>query len=113
MEVRHNSNQEGTWRYDWIRDMEDPFLLEYSHGLLSLFPYSNQEYQPRGGTAHSRLGPPTSIEKMLHEPIWKDFKLGLLFQNVSNFCQADTRLASMVCFLNYFPKGQCYHLHLR
>lgn len=55
---------------DWIRDMEDPYLLEYSHGLLSLFSYSNQDYEPRGGTVRSELGPRTSIKKMLHEPFW-------------------------------------------
>ena len=31
------------------------------HDLLSQLPYSTQDHQPMCGTAHSELGPPTSI----------------------------------------------------
>jgi hypothetical protein len=30
-----------------------------SPGLLSLLSYRTQDYQPRDGTTHNRLGPPT------------------------------------------------------
>lgn len=37
-------------------------------GLLSRLSYTLQDYVPRGGTAHSELGPPMSMTNQDHTP---------------------------------------------
>lgn len=56
------------------------------------------------GTAHSDLGPPTSIKKiyhrLTHKPIWGDiFSTRVPSSQMTLGCQADIQLAKDTCLL--------------
>jgi hypothetical protein len=63
-----------------------------SPGLLSLLSYRTQDYQPRDGTTHNGLGPPSLIENMPYSWIsWRHFlKGGSFLCDNSSLCQVDT-----------------------
>jgi len=55
-----NSHRAGTWRQELIqRPWKVAAYWLASPGLLSLLSYRTQDYQPRDGTTHNMLGPPT------------------------------------------------------
>jgi hypothetical protein len=64
-----------------------------SPGLLSLLSGRSQDYQPRDGTTHNRLGPPLLITKMPYSWIlWRHFLKGSSFLcDSSSLCQVDTQ----------------------
>jgi hypothetical protein len=54
-----NSDRVGTWRQELMqRSWRDAAYWLASPGLLSLLSYRTQDFQPRDGTTHNRLGPP-------------------------------------------------------
>lgn len=65
-----------------------------------------QDHQPRGGTARSDLGPPTSLinqengpQACPHADLMEAFsQVRSLFPNDSNLCQGDTVLTRMASF---------------
>ena len=55
-----NSHRAGTWRQEWmLRPWKDVTYWIASPGLLSLLFYRTQDHQPRDGTTHNGLDPPT------------------------------------------------------
>jgi hypothetical protein len=57
-----NSHRTGTWRQELMqRPWRGAAYWLASPGLLSLLSYRTQDYQPRDGTTHNGLGPPSLI----------------------------------------------------
>lgn len=57
-----NSNKTGPWRQELMQRLWSDAVSWFAPcSLLSLFSDSTQDHQPRGATAPSALGPPTSI----------------------------------------------------
>jgi hypothetical protein len=53
-----NSNRAGNWRQELMQRPKRGIAYWLApHGLLSLFSYGTQDYQPRGSLTHNRLGP--------------------------------------------------------
>lgn len=68
------------------------------NGWLSLLPYSAQDCQSRGGTAHSDLDPPTSLNSQVNEAqACPQAHLLRVFSQLRSFCsslcQGDRKLA--------------------
>jgi hypothetical protein len=68
-------------------------------GLLSLLSYRTQDHQPRVGTAHNELSPPTpvihQVDALPANLVWTFSLLRIPFPSDSCFCQIDIKPASI------------------